>query len=348
MQRFDSTLSVPKMDCPSEERLIRMALDGRPDVQSLSFDLANRELRVVHTGDVASVVGLLEPLKLGARVKDSVTMTAEVDAPAYKSVFSVPKMDCPSEERLIRMALQDRQDVRSLSFDLSQRQLTVVHQGDVEGVLSRLQPLGLGAVLNGSPLPVSTNATGSQDQSDDVGEARTLRLLLAINAVMFVFELVLGLWAQSAGLVADSLDMFADAAVYGLALYAVGKAVSMKKRAAHVAGWLQLLLALGVLAEVVRRFIVGSEPESGLMMGVALVALVANVACLMLISGKRESGVHMKASYIFSANDVIANSGVIVAGALVAWTGSPYPDLIIGTIIGLVVLNGARRILSLS
>ena len=83
------------------------------------------------------------------------------------------------------------------------------------------------------------------------------------------------------------------------------------------------------------------------MMAMGLVALVANVTCLALISGKKESGAHMKASWIFSANDVIANTGIIIAGALVAYTGSRYPDLIIGLIIAVLVLNGARRILNI-
>ncbi len=157
----------------------------------------------------------------------------------------------------------------------------------------------------------------------------------------------MGLIAESAGLVADSLDMFADAAVYGLALYAVGRAAALKTRAAHVAGWLQLVLALGALSEVVRRVFFGSEPESVLMMSVGAVALIANAACLILIAKKRDRGAHMKASYIFSANDVIANLGVIAAGVLVTWTGSPYPDLVVGTIIAVIVLTGARRILKL-
>jgi Co/Zn/Cd efflux system component len=101
------------------------------------------------------------------------------------------------------------------------------------------------------------------------------------------------------------------------------------------------------LAEVIRRAVFGSEPQSMLMMGMGLLALAANVFCLVLIARQRDRGAHMTASYIFSANDVIANAGVIAAGALVAWTGSPYPDLVIGTLIGLVVLNGARRILKL-
>jgi Co/Zn/Cd efflux system component len=178
-------------------------------------------------------------------------------------------------------------------------------------------------------------------------EVRVLRWLLAINAAMFGVELVAGWLAQSAGLIADALDMFADAAVYGLALYAVGRAAHLKLRAAHLSGWLQLLLALGALAEVLRRLILGSQPEPPLMMGIALLALAANAGCMLLLARHRAGGVHMRASWIFSTNDVLANLGVIVAGLLVAWSGSNVPDLVIGSVIAVLVLNGARRILRL-
>ncbi len=178
-------------------------------------------------------------------------------------------------------------------------------------------------------------------------EASVLRRLLLINALMFAVEIGLGWLAQSTGLIADSLDMFADAAVYGLALYAVGRSRDLQLRAARTSGWLQLLLALGALAEVLRRLVFGSEPEPPLMMGVATLALLANLACLALLARHREGGVHMRASWIFSTNDVLANLGVIAAGLLVAWTGSNWPDLLIGALIGLLVLNGARRILQL-
>lgn len=179
-----------------------------------------------------------------------------------------------------------------------------------------------------------------------MAEAHTLRWLLAINATMFVVEIVAGWLAQSTGLIADSLDMFADAAVYGLALYAVGHA-GRQLGAARLSGWLQLLLALGVLGEVLRRWLTGSEPEPLPMMGIALLALAANVACMAMLAKHRGGGAHMRASWIFSTNDVLANLGVIIAGALVASTGSNLPDLVIGTLIGLLVLNGARRILGL-
>lgn len=176
-------------------------------------------------------------------------------------------------------------------------------------------------------------------------ERRTLLIVLGINAFMFVFELALGLLAESTGLIADSLDMLADASVYSISLYAVGKSAAMKTRAARFSGLSQIVLALLVLADVVRRFILGSDPVSGLMMGVGVIALIANAICLRLIAKHRHDGVHMRASLIFSQNDVIANAGVILSGGLVWFLGSRYPDLVIGLIIGAVVLRGGIRIL---
>ncbi len=177
-------------------------------------------------------------------------------------------------------------------------------------------------------------------------ERRTLRWLLAINGAMFVLEAALGWLAQSTGLLADSLDMLADATVYGLSLYAVGRSRRHKADAARLSGWLQIALGLGVLAEVVRRFLFGSEPWSALMMAVGALALLANLVCLALLARHREGEVHMRASWIFSTNDVIANLGVIGAGALVAATGSRLPDLLIGALIAAVVVRGGVRILA--
>ncbi|WP_242353101.1 cation transporter [Anaeromyxobacter sp. SG64] len=259
-----------------------------------------------------------------------------------RTLFSVPKMDCPSEERLIRMAL-DGAEIGELRFDLAAREVAVVHGGDASALLARLVPLGLGAaVLQSEAAAASAGAVDS-----DAREAGTLRAVLAINAAMFAVELVSGWLAQSMGLVADSLDMLADAAVYALALYAVGKPAALKVRAAHVSGWLQAALALGALGDVVRRLAAGSAPEAPAMMGISLLALAANVSSLLLVSRHRDGGAHMKASVIFSTNDVLANLGVILAGALVAITGSRLPDLAVGAAVAAMVLVGGIRILRL-
>jgi cation diffusion facilitator family transporter len=176
-------------------------------------------------------------------------------------------------------------------------------------------------------------------------EGRVLKILLGINAFMFIAEITLGILSESTALIADSLDMLADATVYGIALYAVGRSPLVKIRAAHISGVFQVLLGVLVFADVVRRLIYGSEPESLLMIFVGMVALVANVTCLILISKYKEGEVHMRASWIFSKNDVIANLGIIVSGGFVYLLDSRFPDLIIGMIISIVVIRGGIQII---
>ena len=180
---------------------------------------------------------------------------------------------------------------------------------------------------------------------DSAEQARILWIVLGINAAMFVAEFVAGLIAQSTGLIADSLDMLADAAVYGVSLYAVGRSAGLKRRAAMLSGVLQVMLALSVAGEILRRMIVGSEPEPTFMIGVSLIALVANVICLALIAKHRDGEVHMRASWVFSKNDVIANVGVIAAGGLVLLLDEHWPDLVIGSLIVIVVFRGGISIL---
>ena len=186
---------------------------------------------------------------------------------------------------------------------------------------------------------------GCEVEIKDKSERSVLVALLLINCVMFVAEFIVGWWAQSTALIADALDMLADAMVYGVGLYAVGRSLLVKAHAARISGVLQVLLGLLVLIDILRRFVVGSEPVSILMMGMGLIALVANITCLVLISKHREAEVHMRASWIFSKNDVIANLGVILAGGLVAWTGSRLPDLVIGLLVALIVIRGGVLIL---
>lgn len=246
---------------------------------------------------------------------------------------------------MIHTALDGLSGIRDVACDLGGRTVRIVHEGDASEITSRLAPLGLGARLVRTD---DTTAASLPAPLDPAREAWTLKVLLAINAAMFVVELTVAWFARSTGLLADSLDMFADGAVYGLALFAVGRPAPVKVKTAHVAGWLQAALAIGALIEVVRRAVIGGRPEAPLMIGMAAVALAANALCLWLVSKHRDGGAHMKASVIFSANDVLANLGVIAAGALVAITGSRLPDLVVGAVIAVIVLLGARRILRLS
>lgn len=134
-----------------------------------------------------------------------------------------------------------------------------------------------------------------------------------------------------------------------MSLLAVGAATIHKKRVALFSSVIQMALALLGLSEVIRRFIeLGQMPHFQTMIVISLLALVANSICLWLLQRQNSNDAHIRASVIFSANDVIINIGVIVAGLLVWLTDSMIPDLIIGIIIFLIVIRGAVRILKLA
>ena len=172
--------------------------------------------------------------------------------------------------------------------------------------------------------------------------------MLAINFGFFAIEMTTGFISGSMGLIADSLDMLADAFVYAISLFAVGGTLARKRNVARLAGYFQITLAVVGFIEVVRRFIGVEElPDFLTMIIVSTLALAANGFCLYLLQKSKSKDAHMQASTIFTSNDVIINLGVITAGILVNLIGSNKPDLIIGTVVFVVVIRGAIKILRL-
>ncbi|RPD89535.1 cation transporter [Neisseria weixii] len=262
-----------------------------------------------------------------------------------KSVFHISKMDCPSEEQMIRMKLSAIEGIHALEFDVPNRRMTAYHHGSADEILQALVPLNFISCLESSGLSIGQLADNAQDHK----ERNLLWQVLAINLFFFVFESVSGWLAGSMGLLADSLDMLADSLVYGMALLAVGTTVARKKLTARAAGYLQLVLAIWGFSEVVLRFFGWEDmPDAGLMIGVSLLALAGNALCLYLLQKSKSREAHMQASMIFTSNDVIMNLGVIAAGILTLLTHSAYPDLIIGLIVFGLVARGSVKILQLA
>ncbi len=257
-------------------------------------------------------------------------------------------MDCPSEERMIKMKLEGFEGIKRLNFDLENRDLEVLHTSETEKIKKALSELDLG--LGGV---VTKEVEGkidlsAQDTTADAKDRKLLWTVLAINFGFFIIEMTTGFISRSMGLVADSLDMLADAVVYGLSLWAIGSAVGRKKKVATMSGYFQILLALLGLVEVIRRFLSNeATPDFRIMIIVSILALIANSISLVLLQKSQSKEAHMKASMIFTSNDVIINIGVIIAGVLVLFTNSKYPDLIIGAIVFIIVVRGAVRILKL-
>ncbi len=260
-----------------------------------------------------------------------------------KSVFKISKMDCPSEETLIRTNLGGISGIANLEFDIPNRKLTVFHDGHIDQIEQSISELNLGGSR------VSTEQTEHIQFEENANQKKLLWTVLAINFAFFLVEVTTGLISKSMGLVADSLDMLADSFVYGISLFAVGGTLIRKKRIAKLAGYFQITLAIIGFVEVLRRFFGAEElPNFSTMIVISVFALIANGICLYLLQqSKSKEEAHMKATMIFTSNDVIINLGVIVAGILVNLLKSNKPDLIIGSIVFVLVIQGARRILKL-
>jgi len=259
-----------------------------------------------------------------------------------KTIFEISKMDCPSEESLIRMKLDGISGIKSLDFDIKNRKLTVYHEGHSGQIENSINELNLGGKK------LSTEQSDQSNFEDSGLQKKVLWAVLAINFVFFIIEMSTGLISKSMGLVADSLDMLADSFVYGISLFAVGGTISRKKSIARLAGYFQITLAVIGFLEILRRFF-GAEqmPDFSTMIIISVFALIANSICLYLLQKSKSKEAHMQASMIFTSNDVIINLGVIAAGFLVNWFNSNKPDLIIGTIVFALVIQGAIRILKL-
>jgi len=176
-------------------------------------------------------------------------------------------------------------------------------------------------------------------------QRRVLVIVMLINMVMFVVEFTGGLIAGSSALLADSVDMFGDAFVYALSLYALGRGARWEAGAAAVKGGIILAFALVVAAEIYDKIVNGVPPSSGLMLLFGAIALCANLACLALLWRFRRLNVNMSSTFECSRNDVVSNIGVLAAAALVGLTGSVWPDIAAAVIIALVFLRSALRVL---
>ncbi len=259
-----------------------------------------------------------------------------------KTIYHISQMDCPSEEALIRMKLESLNIIKSLEFDLDSRNLTIFHTTEDPEILTRLEELKLGTTNVGST-EVETSAIHKESN-----HSKLLWSVLLINFGFFIIELTTGLISKSMGLVADSLDMLADSVVYGLSLWAVGAALARKKLVARLSGYFQIILALLGLTEVVRRYIFSNViPNYQIMIIVASLALIANVASMYILQKTKSKDAHIRASKIFTSNDIIINFGIIGAALLVMATQSMIPDLVIGAIVFFIVMRGAIRILKL-
>mgnify|MGYP000215118558 FL=1 len=185
----------------------------------------------------------------------------------------------------------------------------------------------------------------SKTTSADDQQRRTLLIVLILNALLFLGLGIGGIMADSSALLANAVDNASDSIVYLISFVAIGRAASWKRGAARLSGILLLVFAAGVLIDVGRRWWFGTEPVGWTMMGLALIAAIVNLICLVVLRRDQSSDVNMEAAETFSLNDFASNGGILIAGGLVMWLDKAWPDLVVGMLVAAIAVKGGIEIL---
>ncbi len=176
-------------------------------------------------------------------------------------------------------------------------------------------------------------------------QGRILLVVLVVNAAMFVVEFGAGWISGSTALLADSLDMLGDSLVYGFSLFVIHRSATWRARAALSKGLIMCAFGVGVLVEAAFRLGAGVQPVVPIMLAIGALALLANTACFLLLWRHRGDDINLRSTWLCSRNDLIANSSVLGAAALVAWSQSLWPDLVVGVAIAILFLRTGVSVL---
>ena len=169
----------------------------------------------------------------------------------------------------------------------------------------------------------------------------TLAVVLVVNAAMFVVEFAAGLMARSVAVLADSLDMLADALVYGFSLYVVGRGARWKAWGAIAKAATMAVFGTFVLGQLLYKLAHPELPTFEAMGAVGALALVANGVCFALLWRHRAEDINMRSVWLCSRNDLVANTLVLAAAVAVWATASPWPDIAAGLLIGAMFVRSA-------
>lgn len=184
-----------------------------------------------------------------------------------------------------------------------------------------------------------------ESRGGDAGYRRVLWVALAINAAMFLVEVVASIVSGSVSLQADALDFLGDAANYAVGLAVLGLAVGWRARAATGKGLVMGGFGLWVAGNTAYHAIMPESPLPEIMSGIGLLALAANLTVAVLLFRHRRGDSNRRSVWLCTRNDAIANVAVISAGIGVWLTGSSWPDIAIAAVIASLGLSGALQVI---
>ena len=263
--------------------------------------------------------------------------------------YSVAGMDCASCVAQIEAAARQVPGVDDVRVSLATQTMTV----NVRDAAAQLTAVERAVAAIGHPLSRIDDTIDESDGDDlardlrqtMLGYKRALWIVVVLNVGYSLVEIVAGFVARSQALQADSLDFLGDGLISLLGLLAINWRSVWRARSALIQGLFLGALGLSVLAGTIYRVFVLNEPEAELMGVFGLIALLVNVAAALLLIPHRAGDANVRAVWLFSRNDAIGNLAVIVAALLVAWTSTPWPDLIVAMIVASLFLHSSWSII---
>lgn len=245
--------------------------------------------------------------------------------------YRVVGMDCADDAKEIEEAAQAVKNVATARVSVASQMLTLGLRSDeaISEVKDAVARRGYRLEEVGGPSRVT------------VSYRRALWTVVFLNVGYGVVEIAGGIIADSQALKADALDFLGDGLITLLGVVAIGWSLAWRARSALLQGVFLGVLGVGVLVNTAYRVIVQRQPEAELMGALGVVALLVNVAAAAVLIPHRTGDANARAVWLFSRNDAIGNAAVIVAALLVAWTQSPWPDLVVAAIVGSLFLHSA-------
>ncbi len=180
-----------------------------------------------------------------------------------------------------------------------------------------------------------------------------LRIALIITAVILVAEAVGGYLANSLALLADAGHMLTDVAALALSLFVAwfSQRPETDKRtygylrleilAAFLNGATLLLISVWIIWEAVNRLRTPEPVQSGLMLGVAVLGLVANAISAWVLRPSGEDNLNVRGAYLHIVGDLLGFVGTIVAALLIRELGWLVADTIASVVVSALILRGA-------
>ncbi len=195
-----------------------------------------------------------------------------------------------------------------------------------------------------------TDAAPPDGRPDRADRLRRVVLVVAgLNFAYFFVELTVALAAGSVALLADSVDFLEDTSVNLLIFLALGWPLARRA----LMGKLMALVILGPAAmagvQAVQRFADPVPPHVAPLVLASLGAVVVNGTSALLLATLRHHGGSLgRAAFLSARNDVLVNVSIIAMGLLTSWTGSGWPDLVLGCFIILLALHASYEVWEVS